>query len=419
MSHYPKTVKEKAGDAEVVIRKIKNRGREIFRLEYYVDGEFKTKLRADECDAERDAKGLLALLNNRAPVFHETEDGVIFHNAKTILAGTGFQVDLVCRDWMNAYRKLDGVSLEEVIDFYKKHQPAVGGKTAGGLVDTFLAEKERELVYENFKRMRSRLKRFKKKFGNEKLQTVTALDLKAWMRSFVFNNRTLNNERAVLVQFFRWARENNFLPDEVKTAPEKIKKLRADGEPEIFSIAEVTKLLTALESEKSDLLPYAAIGFFAGVRPAEMARLAWSDVRWDHDDIEIKASIAKTGVRRLTKLQENLKAWLAPYRDDSGPIAPIDADEKLSAFAKKHGFDEWPRDVMRHSSISYLVAKLQQIGQVALWHGNSEHVVKKHYLELVTVKEGEAYFEIMPGLPANVIPMKAKKAEKKAKAKVA
>ena len=61
-------------------------------------------------------------------------------------------------------------------------------------------------------------------------------------------------------------------------------------------------------------------------------------------------------------------------------------DETLAAFAKAKGYG-WPFDVMRHSFISYAVALTQQIGQVALWAGNSEAVIKRHYLERVTEDE--------------------------------
>lgn len=95
---------------------------------------------------------------------------------------------------------------------------------------------------------------------------------------------------------------------------------------------------------------------------------------------------------------------MAPYRETVGLIAPCDADEKLAAFAKAKGFG-WPRDVMRHSFISYAVALTQQIGQVALWAGNSESIVKRHCLERVTEEEGRAYFAILRNQRGNVVPM--------------
>lgn len=164
--------------------------------------------------------------------------------------------------------------------------------------------------------------------------------------------------------------------------------------------------MAVMVKEKPDLVPYAAIGFFAGVRPGEMTRLRFEEaVRWNFGDIEIRADQAKTKFRRLTKMQANLAAWLAPYRESVGLIAPSRVDEMLAAFAKAKGY-RWPFDVMRHSFISYAVALTQQIGQVALWAGNSEAIIKRHYLERVTEDEGKAFFAIMPKHPPNVVPMR-------------
>ena len=94
-------------------------------------------------------------------------------------------------------------------------------------------------------------------------------------------------------------------------------------------------------------------------------------------------------------MQANLAVWLDPYRDSVGLIAPAIAYKKISAFAKSKGI-QWSPDVMRHSFISYAVASAQQIGQVALWAGNSEAIIKRHYLERVTEEEGKAFFAIQP-----------------------
>ena len=154
-----------------------------------------------------------------------------------------------------------------------------------------------------------------------------------------------------------------------------------------------------------ELVPYVALGLFAGVRPAELTRLRFKSVRWNHDDIEITAADAKTGARRLAKLFPNLAAWLGDYREKTGPVAPKKAYMKLSAFVREKGI-VWSPDVMRHSFISYAVALTETVGGVALWAGNSEAIIKKHYLKMVTKEEAKAFFGITPGRPGNVVPMK-------------
>ena len=57
------------------------------------------------------------------------------------------------------------------------------------------------------------------------------------------------------------------------------------------------------------MIPYLAIGLFAGIRPLEIQRLTRADISDRY--IEIKAAKAKTRKRRLVSLSDNLKAWLA------------------------------------------------------------------------------------------------------------
>ena len=57
---------------------------------------------------------------------------------------------------------------------------------------------------------------------------------------------------------------------------------------------------------------------------------------------------------------------------------------------------KWKHNALRHSFISYRVAQTQNVAQVALEAGNSPQMIFKHYRELVTPKEAEAWFAIVP-----------------------
>ena len=51
---------------------------------------------------------------------------------------------------------------------------------------------------------------------------------------------------------------------------------------------------------------------------------------------------------------------------------------------------------MRHTFISMFVAKFRSIGEAALQAGNSESIIRKHYLDLKTTEEAEQFFGILP-----------------------
>lgn len=393
---YP-VVLEEHGE-RVVIRKVLDHGSEAFRIEYYVAGQRRMKTRADESEAHTDAGRILAMLNERAPVFSQTEDATIYLAAKTVLGGL-VPVDVACREWVVAMQRLNGASLLDAVEVYRKITPEKTGRKIPELVTEYavsLAD-DTSLAYRS--RAHNRLKRFAARFPGL-LHEVTASEMEGWIKGLNLGKRARNNERETLVAFSRWAQNRKYLPIGAPVEASQIKKLDAPTTIAIFSVATVAKLMFALLDEKPELVPYAALGFFAGVRPAELTRLRFEEaLRWNFGDIEVRADQAKTGFRRLTKMQANLAEWLEPYRESVGLIAPAIAYKKLSAFAKSKGI-QWSSDVMRHSFISYAVAAAQQIGQVALWAGNSEAIIKRHYLERVTEEEGKAFFAIQPNRPS-------------------
>jgi hypothetical protein len=52
--------------------------------------------------------------------------------------------------------------------------------------------------------------------------------------------------------------------------------------------------------------------------------------------------------------------------------------------------------VLRHTFISMHVAKFRSMGDTALQAGNSEAIIKKHYLNLVSPEEADAFWQIVP-----------------------
>ena len=56
----------------------------------------------------------------------------------------------------------------------------------------------------------------------------------------------------------------------------------------------------------------------------------------------------------------------------------------------------WVRNGLRHSYGSYRAAVLKSAGQVALEMGNSEAIVRRHYLEVQPVEVAEKWFATAP-----------------------
>jgi len=106
--------------------------------------------------------------------------------------------------------------------------------------------------------------------------------------------------------------------------------------------------------------------------------------------IHIDPEISKTGEYRQVTISPNLKAWL----ERSAPeILPTNHDRLVKAIRAEK---KLTHDVLRHSFFSYHVGAFRSVGDAALQGGNSESVIKKHYLNLTTRTEGEAFWRIAP-----------------------
>lgn len=393
---YPMVLED--GGESVKIRERSDHGHPSYRIEYYSGGVRKIVDRADEKEALSTARRALTMLADRAPVFVDSADGAEFKAARHALNGVEVPVDVAAREYAVAVGKLGGASLADAVAAFLRFTPRRTSKLIPLLVEEYFNGMKGDVSKAYFVRTRDRLRRFAAGFPDSKIHEVTKEDLEKWIKGFGLGKRARNNEREALIGFSNWARGMGYLPEDRTVEAAKIKRIDAPTTIGIFAVATAAKLLAALRKEKPELVPYVALGLFAGVRPAELTRLRFENIRWDHNDIEITAADAKTHARRLTKLFPNLADWLGDYRKKTGPVAPKKAYMKLSAFVRAKGI-VWSPDVMRHSFISYAVAFTETVGGVALWAGNSEGVIKKHYLKMVTKKEAEAFFAILPETP--------------------
>ena len=95
-------------------------------------------------------------------------------------------------------------------------------------------------------------------------------------------------------------------------------------------------------------------------------------------------------------ISKNLAAWLEAY--SKFPIIPKipNFDDE---FSKVRTHFDLKRDETRHSFISYHVALHRSVGDAALQAGNSESMVKKHYLNVKRTREdGYAFFSLVPDM---------------------
>jgi integrase len=166
------------------------------------------------------------------------------------------------------------------------------------------------------------------------ISAVSGTEIRAWLQGLdhetskvdasaprrAVANRTRNNFRLCIQTLFMFAKAQRYLPsdwDELGSVPQWKVKGQA---VEIFTAEEMTLLLALAPA---NLVPFLAIGGFAGLRTAEIERLDWSKVDLEGGYITVDASIAKTNSRRLVPIAPNLKAWLAGHKRPHGPVLEL------------------------------------------------------------------------------------------------
>ena len=223
----------------------------------------------------------------------------------------------------------------------------------------------------------------------------------AELNKFIRSQKTLgpvsrNSLRGTIVSMFRFAKRQNYLHPDRDTAADMTESCKVpETEITIFTPEEMTKMLLASHAR---LLPVLAIGAFAGIRTAEIQRLDWEDIKWDRGHIEIAGKKAKTAARRLVPLSDSRKAWLEAWRGADGPIVTCrDVAGALGDVAVKAQIPGgWRQNALRHSFISYRVSVTGDVARTSLEAGNSPKMIFRHYREVVTGEEANAWFSIMP-----------------------
>lgn len=336
--------------------------------------------------------------------------------AKKLLEAEGITLEAAARDYTAAYTLVKPMSLVQVA---KQHQlqggRVVEAKTIEEILPEFLeSKKPKELPEEggaqvdrHYQTLKNDLGRFHKRFSGRLLE-VSSAEIDKWLSDLrvtdrhgkvkpgatLVGERTRRNIHGSLANFFHWAQRKNFLPRECLTEIDYVDKPgKPPHIPRCFSAAETQKLLDAVPAR---LVPIIVLCSFAGIRRAEVERLEWEDVRWEHDDIQIWADDAKTNTRRLPPLLPNVKLWLKPFRNMSGRVCPSpDRFNQVTERAKSLEL-EWSHDVLRDGFISNRAAVLKDLPRVAYEAGNSQRVIKESYLRRVSEKEAKEYFAVKP-----------------------
>jgi integrase len=273
--------------------------------------------------------------------------------------------------------------------------------------------------------LRTHLRQLCRDFGTRPLSAISTKALDAWLIENAASLRTRRNKRASIVSLWRWARSKSYLPQDRRTAAERtdapsVRKQRREQTIETWSPDE---LKTILETVHHEFLPWVVLSAFAGIRTFELFPdekfvaekrkdvLKWSDIDLDAGRIVVPAAVSKTAEKRALSIHPTLAAWLrliqpanlfeldSEILSGSPPWRPRKSwggQSCIDRLASTLG-TAWKKNALRHSFGTYRVQQTQSAGATALEMGNSERMIKAHYLDAGrTPDEAAEWFSLAP-----------------------
>lgn len=311
-------------------------------------------------------------------------------------------------DAVRAMKALRGhsVTLEAVALEYVERMKAIDrSRSFSDVYEELIEAKENDgASREHLNAMKVRLKKFREDYGDKLVAAFTSHEIDDWLRGQKLVPQTRKNYRDAIRLAFNFAISRDYCE---KNPVDKVGKVKVVASPpEVFTPDEVARIMGAAASEAPEIIPFLGIGFFAGVRVAEIGRMDWKEVRLERGFLEVTAKSAKTSSRRLIDIEPNLAAWLAPYARKSGAVL-VPNHRKLFEMVRRKSGVKWKANGMRHSFASYHLARGQNAAATAMLLGHpNTNMLYAHYRELVAREEAETYFQIIPAKDqANIVPL--------------
>jgi integrase len=394
---FPLTVK--AGSTAVKIYRDRKPSGDYYRVVYYLGGKrYRLSFTAlEEARTEAQAKAAQLARGDLDAVQLNGRDRLTYGRALDAIRPAGIALDTAATEYAQAAKILAGHSLIEAASFYMRHHAnQVAARMVADAVEDFWQAKGgagRSAAY--LKEIQYRLGSLARSF-NVEVRDLVAQDVADYLEGLKLHPRNFNNQLSMLRTFFGFCQTRGWLSKHADLLSRVERRSASGSDIEIFTPGELRGLLAAAPPHVATCL---AIQAFAGVRTAELLRLAWHDLERRSGHIEITAKQAKTAARRLIPILPNLAAWLR--------VAPHNGNERLwtrssnryfaaqKRVASKVGFS-WKANALRHSFISYRLARTKDIAAVALEAGNSVRMIFAHYRELCTETEAAEWFGLRP-----------------------
>jgi integrase len=300
-----------------------------------------------------------------------------------------------------AYHKLNGrATLVDAVETYLQHSPQDGVKrSVKEVFDEYLESKRkanrRPLTIRD---ARQKIQRFVAVYGKSLIHEITVHNIEKWIDDLSLTPVSRECYMRNLRAYFQYAVKREY----IRTNPgSKIEKTHLDNKsPKVMPVDDVKKLFGVAEQSAPEFIPYLALSFFAGLRPAETQEITWDNIDLEGRIIRVIPTVAKTRRQRFVDVSENLFQWLTRYRS----VDKIYYSRMAFIKVRQLAGITWSPDIARHSFGSYHLAHHENVQKTCLQMGHTmPDVLFNHYRGLVRREDAAQYWLIAPQAQSNVI----------------
>lgn len=168
-------------------------------------------------------------------------------------------------------------------------------------------------------------------------------------------------------------------------------------EPGILTVEQCRNLMSTVQVEEPDWIPYFTLALFAGVRPWELYRSHWENVKLDANPPLFHVVLPKVRRRpRFVDLSMNATAWLRLGLSLSAELPPLGGDVEIKRIRKMAGISIWPRDCLRHTYCSMHLAMHRNAALTAENAGHGVEILNRNYRQMVTPEQAKEFWNIYP-----------------------
>ena len=313
-----------------------------------------------------------------------------------------------------------GMSITQALEYALAHAPIKGSVTIDKACETFLASRRANNCKERYlANLESQFIPFKAALGKQLTDAVTKAQLERFIAGLTGKDdetpatpKTRVNFIITLTALF------NYVVEEGWSGANPAVKIRRPALDEIATAiltpAQAQMVLEhAVKPNFADVFPALLIQLFAGARRSELPYITWESIR----DRYLRLDKTKVRKKRAVELSDTLLDWLAPYQGQTGRIFipegvefdPKDTRKVEDAYTYRLGqigeeaSVELPKNVLRHTAITYRDAITGDLSGTAAWAGNSPGIIEQHYRGAATKADAVAFYAIKPGPSHNAV----------------